>query len=1083
MPPVPIQRRPLSYEDPSLSDEDVGLLYQVITRAERNPEVERLPYRVLFKAYDEVIAEHGVDADPGYACMRFLLKMGTKKVVGDSLFEKFETLLEQMGIVIEFGEDEGTGNYTDSMPSIDGRLRNRFEASTHQEDTSHTTRRRRASFNSMYDVGDDPTQRSLVNRPSSRSSMSRLEIGKPEFPHRQPSPKPASTPGNAERFDRTQLIAQFLDVGRRLMDRMNSLDPQQRHDDQPTSNGVQARSAVDRDRSERIAEASRSRKARSRSSKASDEDMEESSIPSSHDENESIEGPRIPLEMLYRPSLSDLLRDASTFNMYRQRAINRRILTQWLKKAIQARQSHQHMGVVAVNRDRLTLLRQAFQSWLTIIQEKRREAQTERFFKHLEERAGRARDLYLVTKAFTHWAQVASDEVAKTSAARRHVLSVKYFNAWREITAVNELKAQRFALRRPFNIWKKKARQVKELEGKSTSFHAKKLAHDAYWKWFWALCERRAPQWYDYCTKRRALLCWLRKFRTNREYIQEINMRNKQFALGSALHMLSQRSKAIAIDEQEAVSLQRQRLLGRTFDEWKIQSRLAPVAAHVSSMVDKRILQTSYLQWVKRDQMLKQAREFDRRRLLHNSWTSWNDLLRCQALSARIEERLKMESMYKWILAERYRLMQRIREQRISREVFTKFVTNVRRTYSRLLDNAEVHEEHQNKEILRSRLSWWRDQVALQRQREYIAFEFYTPRLLQESLVAWRSKGQHLVKMDAWARNAQFYFAATKSMKRWHTATLESTKRRRQEAYAKTRRMVKVNIASKALAAWHSQASHIADLELRAIEFSRERLLDISAEIFVRWQGKASKQVHDGYEADIYYYRQVAYKQLIRLAEALVACQTQEQEADRIYHSHMLGQANSQLRKLSLRVFQIQSSVETSDAMRERNLRRHSRSMFRHWADKARLSLEARDSPGPLVSPARNFDGASAHKGGPSIFDTWDPQIETPFKDNNFSEDPQPRGTTPLATPNYMTSPSKRAARARALAQVSTTPATPLQTPFASRLLRAGIIAPRTGSSRRVTTGRGSSMGTSVRFVDEEPESPSEGRRSGNRRK
>ncbi|KAL4895830.1 Sfi1 spindle body protein-domain-containing protein [Aspergillus ambiguus] len=1075
MPPVPLQSRPLSSEDPSLSDEDVGLLYQIVSRAEEDPEVALLPYRVLFKVYDEVIAEHGVDADPGYACMRFLFKMGSKNVVGDTLFEKFETLLEQMGIVLEIGEyNEGNETFTENVPS-----RSRGDYSQLNEDTSHTTRRRRASFSSVYDIGDGPTERSFINRPSSRSSLSRLETGKPEFlePRRTPHPATAAT-GDTEPFNRTQLIAQFIDVGRRLIDGMDSSKKNKQPEDEPPSNGVQARSAVDRDRSQRIAEA-RSLNSRSRSSKASDEDVDDSSTSSQGDSD--LERPQVPLEMLYRPSLSDLLRDASTFNMYRQRAINRRIITQWLKKAIQARQSHRHMEVVAVNRDRLTLLRQAFQTWLSDIQKKRRAVQTERFFKHLEERAGRARDLFLVTKAFTHWAQVASDEVAKTSAARKHILSVKYFNAWREITAVNELKAQRFGLRRPFNIWKKKVHEVKQAEEEAATFYDKKTKHDGYWKLFWCFCERRAPQWYDFCLKRRALLYWLRKFRTNRERIHEIDVENRRFALGSALQILSQKSKAIVSSDQRAVSMQRRQLLEMHFHEWRVQSRLAPAASRVSGMVDNHILQASFTQWAERIQMLKQAEEFDRRRVMRNSWTIWNDLLRCQALTARIEERLKMETMYKWILAERFRLMQRIRDQRISRDVFSNFVTNVRKTYSRLLDHAEIHEEHQNKETLRSRLLRWRDQTALQRQREFVAFEFYAPRLLEESLVAWRSKHQQVIKLETWARNAHFYFVTKKSIKRWHTATLDSTKRRRQDAYAKTRRMIKINLAAKALTALHDRASHVANLEQQALQFRRRKLLDIAFELLAQWHEKTAKQIQDCHDADLYHFRQAAYRQLIHLAEALVQCQTLEQQADRVYHVHMLGQANSQLRKLSLRVFQIKSTLETADSMRERSLRRHSRSMFRHWVEKARLGLEARDLPGPL-SPSKNYDGTSGVRTGPSIFDPWERQIETPFKVTDFVPDSQPRGTTPLLTPNYLTSPSKRAARARTLAQVSTTPATPLQTPFASRLLRAGITAPRTNSSRRAPTGRGSSMATSVRFVDEEPESPTEGRRSGNRR-
>ncbi|PWY66421.1 centrin-binding protein Sfi1 [Aspergillus heteromorphus CBS 117.55] len=1099
MPPVPLQRRALSHEDPSLSDEDVGLLFQVITRAERDPEVDRLPYRVLFDAYDEVIAEHGVDADPGYACMRFLLKMGSKAAVGDSLFEKFENLLERMGIVIEFGDDSAgydDTTFADSVPSIDSKLRRRAretpDDTTAARPQTQTPLRRRASFNSMYDVGDDPTQRSFINRPSSRSSMSRLQTGKPEYPFAKPSPFPKRARGS-ESPDRTQLIAQFIDVGRRLMSRMDLLaaNPSSAHvpapAENPLPNGLYARSAVDRDRSERIAETSRARRPKA-SSHGSDEEGERSSVSSQAGADNPIERPELPPEMLYRPPLSDLLRDASTFNMYRQRAINRRVLTQWLKKAIQGRQSNRNMETVAINRDRHTLLRQAFETWHRIIQDKRQAARTERFFKHLEERAGRARDLYLLTKAFSHWAQLTSEEIARTSAARRHVLSVKYFNAWREITAVNELKAQRFALRRPFITWVKRTRQIKEDEAKAVVLDAQKAERSKntfYWQWFWSFCEQRAPQWYDHCLKRRSLLYWLRKFRTNRECMHEIDVRNKQIAVASVWQAWVQRTRDVVVVEQQVVSTERRQLLQGMLGEWRLQAHLAPAASHVSSTVDRHILQAAYTQWVRRLQMLKQARELDRQRIIRNAWTNWNDLLRCRALHARIEERLKLEAMYKWILAERYRLMQRIREQRIKREVFSAFVTNVRGTYSQLLDRAEVFESQRNDDLLRAKLDRWRDQLALQREREIIANEFYFPRLAEESLVAWRSKHQHVVQIEGWAQNARFYFLATKFTKKWRVATVESVKRRRQDAYARTRRKAKINLATKALASWYSRAQYIADMDQQAMQISREKTLSISFELLGRWHDKTMDRIQDCDDADNHYARQIVNEHMVRWAEALVECQRQEEQADGVNRLRVLVQANVNLRKLSFRVFQVKSSAETAEAMKERNLRKHSRGMFRNWLDKARLKLESRDAPGPLVSPTKHYDGTSAPDPSQQrIFDPWY-QAATPSFRPSLNEvadsEPPARSTTPLATPNFLASPSRRAARARALVQTSTTPATPLYTPFASRLLRAGAILPPTASSRR-RAGRGSSLGTSVRFVDEEPESPTDGRKSAGRR-
>ncbi|KAJ5883128.1 uncharacterized protein N7473_010014 [Penicillium subrubescens] len=1092
MPPISSQRRALTEENSSLSDDDVGFLYQVVSRAEGKPEVERLPFRALFAAYDEVISEHGVDADPGHACLRFLFKMGSKEVQGPSLFDKFESALQQMGIVIEFGEDGSTGlnEMTQNEHSV-------VEGTVSQTDDENLypmtngtpiTPRRRASFNTTLDIGEDATGKSFAERPSSRASMSRLETGKPDFSQLKLSPNPKDHDRRPKSPDRTQLIAQFLDVGRRLISRFDSVQNQNKSEGQdkpPLTNGVVARSAVHHDRSKRMVAAAKSRRSPSISSSDTFESGELQSEMSQATGHDSIGKENVPPEMLYRPQLSDLLRDASTFNMYRQRANCRRILTQWLKRAFHARQIRETRQIVAINRDRSTLLRQAFEPWRAVIQDKRHTARTERFFKHLDERASRARDLYLMTKAFTHWAQLTSEEVARTSAARRHVLSVKYFNAWREITAVNELKAQRFALQRPFNTWRKKAADLKTAEIKAVTVHKDNLRHASYWQWFWGFCDRRAPEWYDSQLKRRSLLYWLRNFRTNREREQEIVLHNRKTSLARVLQAWSQKSKTFASAQQKAAGSERYHVLKETFDEWKIQAKLAPAASQVSDMVDGRILRTTLSKWIGKARLAEQAVEMDRVRVERNAWVSWNDTLRCLALQARIDERLKMETMYKWILMERFQLMRRIREQRIKREVFSRFVTNTRDTYTQLLSHAEVHEDHWAEELVRSKFTIWRDQLLLQREREYTAFEFYAPRLAQESLMAWRSKHQQIEKMEGWARDAQFYFLMKRSLKNWRQATVDSAKRRRKDAYSKMRRKVKVNMASKAITMWASKTQAITNMEQQAVELNRQKTMSDVADIFMDWHGKTLKRVQDYQEADLHYFRQIAFDQLIQLSETYVIRREMEDQADSVYRRHVLFHAGASLRKLSLRIFQMRSTVETAEAMRERTLRKHSRNLFRHWVDSARIKLEARDSPGPALTSTQYSRFGEVERPGSALFDPWYQNAsETPFKMTDFTTNSmEPVSASPLATPNYMTSPSKRAARARALAQMSTTPATPLHTPFASRLLRAEASAPRNASSRRPQPSRRSLTGTSVRFVDEElPESPTDGRKSANRR-
>jgi protein SFI1 len=338
--------------------------------------------------------------------------------------------------------------------------------------------------------------------------------------------------------------------------------------------------------------------------------------------------------------------------------------------------------------------------------------------------------------------------------------------------------------------------------------------------------------------------------------------------------------------------------------------------------------------------------------------------------------------------------------------------------------------------------------------------------------------------MEAWARDADFYFLMKKSLKRWQKATLESAKRRRQEAYAKIRRKIKINLASKALSTWSNQTQSIVNMEQQAVAMDRDKLLRLVSELYARWHEKTLQRAQDCQDADWNYFREIAFNQLIQMSETYVIRREMEDTADSVYRSHVLRNAGVSLRKLSLRVFQMRNTAETAEAMRERTLRRHSRNLFRLWVENARLKLEARDTPGPALTPARfsNFGGVDD---GSALFDPWyQNPSETPFKLTDLTTTSQePATATPLTTPTYMASPSKRAARARALAQMSTTPATPLHTPFAHRLLRASASTSQIASSIRPRTGRRSSMGTSVRFVDEElPESPTDGRKSANRR-
>lgn len=574
-----------------------------------------------------------------------------------------------------------------------------------------------------------------------------------------------------------------------------------------------------------------------------------------------------------------------------------------------------------------------------------------------------------------------------------------------------------------------------------------------------------------------SFLSWIRALRTQREREADIDHTNRHELLHAALQTWSYRLRSVNAAQLDADMKRKDKLTGDQFEIWSAQTRLHSAAVKTVEKIDLNVMKNTLALWRGRTKAMLDAKEADRLRVLRNAWTTWNDHLRCYALNSRIEERLMKEAIYRWVLAERYRLAQRIRDQRIQREAFAKFIITARDTSKELVQREDRYVHHYNYDILRSHFWCWRNKLAVQRQREYAAMEFYEPRVEQEALTLWNYKYQHIQNMEKWAQDAGFYFTATKFLKNWHNAALDASKKRRQEAYIKVRRTVKMNIALSALRVWYDKSRRVTNLNDQADELNHTKLLVSSTELVDRWRQQTAKVAQSTQDAEVYYHRQLAYHMLTRWIEESEKYRGLEEQADGLDLVHVSGLASAQLRKLSLRIFQVRSAVEMADSLHDRILRKHHKNMLRHWHNKVRAQRKDHEEEelGPTGVEIETHEPAT-----PGAAMTA--ESENTLNLSELASLPEHRlaSTTPIATPGYLASPSRRAARARLLSQMSTTPATPLFTPFASRL-RAALDSERVGSNSKMQSRR-SSVGTIVRFAIEDPQSPTEGRKSSMRR-
>lgn len=86
---------------------DIATLHAVAAAAQKlldsSPEPKPLPVAALFKAYDVVLPSYGIDPDTDHHLSALLFRISGEKGDG-SLVDKFQAILSRMGIVLEFGD-------------------------------------------------------------------------------------------------------------------------------------------------------------------------------------------------------------------------------------------------------------------------------------------------------------------------------------------------------------------------------------------------------------------------------------------------------------------------------------------------------------------------------------------------------------------------------------------------------------------------------------------------------------------------------------------------------------------------------------------------------------------------------------------------------------------------------------------------------------------------------------------------------------------------------------------------------------------------------------------------------------------
>ncbi len=902
-------------------------------------------------------------------------------------------------------------------------------------------RSRRASFNSLRDI-EEASTRQIRFRPRSRASMSQAQSGEPTLEMGRPSTRATTRP--TEKTRAHSLSTQNIPIQpsrNRLTAREFASNLQH----------YQRRHASDHGRPSPSARA-RSHGSVNKSSALPAINAADNIDPNTMGDSHKSESPYVVDQqaLFYRPSDTQLMRDVETFQYYRTHQVARTVFEQWCGSAFRARNAHWSMGQRATSHDTSTLLRSGFEHWRACCRRKRRTADIERFFIQQEQKMSHDRDLYLLTKAFTHWAECSSEIKTRNDQARKRLLQLKYFNAWLDLTTVNSLKVRRQQLSKAFKVWRHRVAQNSAYNVRAMLLYNHRVAKTAYWTWFWTFCETRAPVWRENRMKKKLFSLWETKQHQLAQWDQRIaNERSYRIAKRHFSTWLA-RVRGFIRDSETACSFNRTRVINQTLVVWRRRTYHAPLTRQVSNMVDWRVAVITFALVVARYRTERQAISVTRSRVIRNAWTFWNDQLRQQTLIRRIDDRIVVEALYRWVIQERNILLARLHQERIQRQALLSLVQHWSDRKGHRDAAARATETAANRTLLASTVKHWRSKMDDNSRDEKLASRFHAPRITQEALQSWTARDAHLQKLHTWVKDAEFYFLATKLIKkRWHGAMIEAKRQRRRDAYAQVRRTVKMHLATRLLHRWRNMAAHTRQLLEEAHLRDQGRLLHLGSEIFDSWRNQADLRLVQGDQAEHHYYANLTAQHLESWSGRTEKQWRMADLANLNDRLRIQGITSQWLQKLRLRVIEVTRGPEASaQSLKSFHEKRRFYNVFRRWQAKTAASLHR-----PVQNPA--LFSRTQQPGFPYGADTYKNVVshmdERDFDEGFDKEDWIPSlkaqtGITPLH--GRLSTPSKRAAWAKAIVEPSTTP---IGTPFQPRLRSKLATEPRSPRRKQLS--------------------------------
>lgn len=913
--------------------------------------------RALFNAYEQVLAEQGLHPSDDALLHRFLFRMQEARRHDEDIVQRFQRVLGEMNIQVEVNEEGEGVEVTTNLDNARDQMRNGAVAALGRHS-------RRGSFDSFFDgtadkiagteFGDLPvrTRRGSDVLAGNRNARRVQSDTTAQSYHHAQLPYRGGMNGYAHR--RTGSGQQPRHKRSASVSSRGSLQIRRDAPTGTTRNGLYG--ADESDHTDRT-----------------------TSLDLSHIQVPGINAP-IPDVTFdspqqrdqyaldpFRPSDTRLFDEAETLEDQRLHRVTRGCIQTWRARTQERIAQREEMEGAAIAFDKRILLRLSFEQLRDTARLRQSNRETDRFFSRLEERADRARNIFLLTKAFTHWAKSAEDEVQRTSVARRHILRTRFFNGWRDITAVNELKVQHFVLAKFLHKWRMRTASTLDNAQYAVQLYEENLVRRVYKEWFFKFCAIAAPAWRNDRTRKITLQKMSEIARVLRERQDWATDRWQRGVLQKTLRRWRERTATVQALVPQADDFRRTTLATIALEALTKQAQLGPLLRQFQEGARGRVVRSTLQGWQHALQLSRQARNVDHMRVLRNAYTAWNDRLRIKALEDRINDRVLVEALYRWTLASRVSLFQRVHDQQLKESAFVTWVTKTNQREN-TLDAAERRfAQFKRAQLLRSCLRKMEATTTEKRAEEFAVTAEYQQKLKQRIFEKLKERHAHFSQLQSWADAAHFYVLSKSTLKKWSEATQHARRNRRRDTYAQVRRTVKTNLVRRLFANWRDKTSQISQLSQQADDIAAQQLSQSAGAALHRWHDRTLILTQQNTQAANLHAFKLELRFFRTWSDRMEVLQAMNGQGVAWRQESAELAATSALKKLGWRLWNIQRQEENAKALYERNFEKHVRAMVRFWAEQMTERVSNRPiSPTPTSRSrrSRRDDGDGDAGGG-----------------------------------------------------------------------------------------------------------------------